>query len=139
MTLADLKDRFDEKRRVEAAKGWDGLDGVAWFGYGIPAPPFLSALADDALALLGIHLDEPGVLAVGYLGEGSHPACIIGPSFQTIVWRKWQPAKLTVPVHHVSGLLQLGDAGELRVLGHLLAYAAGYDVAVDRGALREAP
>lgn len=136
MTLADLKDRFEEKARVEAIKGWDGLDGVVWFGYGIPAPPFLRDLADDALALLGIHLDEPGFLAVGYLGKGGRPAVIGGASFAPVAWRQWQPAMLDVPVHYVSGLIQLGDSGELRVLGHLLAYAAGYDDKVDRGALR---
>lgn len=137
MTLADLKDHFESVRKGEQAMGYDGLDGVVWFGYGIPAPPFLRDLADDALALLGIHLDEPGFLAVGYLGKGGRPAVIGGASFAQVAWRQWHPAMLDVPVHYVSGLIQLGDSGELRVLGHLLAYAMGYDKAVDRGALRE--
>jgi len=134
MKLHELADALQAKQTEEAAKGWDGLDGVVAFGYQVPAPEWLRHLSDAALSSLGIYLDQPGFLGFAYLGEGLHPAVIGGPSFAEVDWRL-MPG---VDAHHISNLAQLGDRDECRVLGHLLAYAAGVDGAIDRGLMRGA-
>lgn len=134
MTYAQLREQLIRKHGEETAKGWNGIDGVESVAYGIPCHALFAKLGDDDFERLEITLDDPGVVAFAYLGEGLHPAVLLGRANAQVEWGRRVVGDTVAST--IDNGVWLGCSSERPVLEHLLGYAAGRDDPMDRGLLR---